>query len=94
MKSFMKIVTDILRYTINIVYSFLIFIMMICVLTIIFLIFILDGISHYFFKEMNLLLKIQEAYIKWSETREEKYKQQWYQLIEEFNRYVKENRQI
>jgi hypothetical protein len=92
MKSFMKIVTDILRYTINIVYSFLIFIMMICVLTIIFLIFILDEISHYFFKEMNLLLKIQEAYIKWSETREEKYKQQWYQLIEEFNRYVKENR--
>lgn len=45
-----------------------------------------------FFKEMNLLLKIQEAYIKWSETREEKYKQQWYQLVEEFNRYVKENR--
>lgn len=45
-----------------------------------------------FFKEMNLLLKIQQAYIKWSETREEKYKQQWYQLIEEFNRYVKENR--
>jgi fatty-acid desaturase len=78
MKSFMKIVTDILRYTINIVYSFLIFIMMICVLTIIFLIFILDGISHYFSKR--------------SETREEKYKQQWYQLIEEFNRYVKENR--
>jgi hypothetical protein len=54
MKSFMKIVTDILRYTINIVYSFLIFIMMICVLTIIFLIFILDGISHYFLKK-NLL---------------------------------------
>jgi hypothetical protein len=51
MKSFMKIVTDILRYTINIVYSFLIFIMMICVLTIIFLIFILDGISHYFSKK-------------------------------------------
>jgi hypothetical protein len=51
MKSFMKIVTDILRYTINIVYSFLIFIMMICVLTIIFLIFILDGISHYFLKK-------------------------------------------
>jgi hypothetical protein len=47
-----------------------------------------------FFKEMNLLLKIQQAYIKWSETREEKYKQQWYQLVEEFNRYVKENRQI
>lgn len=45
-----------------------------------------------FFKEMNLLLKIQQAYIKWSETREEKYKQQWYQLVEEFNRYVKENR--
>lgn len=43
---------------------------------------------------MNLLLKIQQAYIKWNETREDKYKQQWYQLIEEFNRYVKENRQI
>jgi hypothetical protein len=74
MKSFMKIVTDILRYTINIVYSFLIFIMMICVLTIIFLIFILDGISHYFLKKNINNVE--------------------YQLIEEFNRYVKENRQI
>jgi hypothetical protein len=73
MKSFMKIVTDILRYTINIVYSFLIFIMMICVLTIIFLIFYTRWDLSLFFKE--------------------KYKQ-WYQLIEEFNRYVKENRQI
>jgi hypothetical protein len=71
MKSFMKIVTDILRYTINIVYSFLIFIMMICVLTIIFLIFYTRWDLSLFFKE--------------------KYKQ-WYQLIEEFNRYVKENR--
>ena len=51
MKNFMKIVKDILRYTISIVYSFLIFIMMICVLTIIFLIFILDEISHFFSKK-------------------------------------------
>jgi hypothetical protein len=43
---------------------------------------------------MNLLLEIQQAYVMWNKTREEKYKQQWYQLIEEFNRYVKKNRQI
>jgi hypothetical protein len=62
MKSFMKIVTDILRYTINIVYSFLIFIMMICVLTIIFLIFILDEISHFFQRNEFIIKDTRSVY--------------------------------